>query len=149
MKKIKFSLPTHKELISVQPVLAEWSQSWAFWPLKEVMKSLNHQECFVALATQEDQIVGFSFWKCILEDAELLFVFVPEAQRGKGVAKELLAFSMIHLESLGAKMVSLEVRPSNRSAVDLYGRLGFSILSTRKNYYKDGESAHVFSKELP
>lgn len=162
MKKIKFSLPTPKELISVQPHLAEWSQSWAFWPLEEVLKSLSHEDCFITVATQgalngqdakemeqKQELVGFSFLKYVLEDAELLFVFVPEAKRGLGVARQLLEFSLAHLSSLGVKRVSLEVRPSNLTAIRLYSNLGFSILSKRDRYYRDGESALVFSKELP
>ena len=42
------------------------------------------------------------------------------------------------LNSLGdykLESVFLEVRPSNKSAINLYGKNGFEIVGRRKNYY--------------
>lgn len=35
----------------------------------------------------------------------------------------------------GAKSIFLEVRPSNKAAIKLYEKLGFSEIGVRKNYY--------------
>ncbi len=148
MKKVKNCLPSYKELISLWPDVAYWSEDWSFWPIEEVLKSLQSDGCFVALATEKDQVLGFSFWKYVAGEGELLFVFVPQAGRGGGIARQLLDFSLGHLQSLSVNQVFLEVRPSNRAAIRLYEALGFNLLSTRKQYYKDGEDAFVFSREL-
>jgi ribosomal-protein-alanine N-acetyltransferase len=148
MKKIKICLPSPKELISLWPALANWSQNWDFWPIDEVLKSLLSHGCFVALATENDQVIGFVFWRYLAGEGELLFIFVPEAGRGGGVARQLLEWSLVHLKTLGVKAVFLEVRPSNTQAIRLYEASGFNLLSTRKHYYKDGEDAQVFTQEL-
>lgn len=148
MKKIKICLPSYKDLISLWPDVANWAQYWAFWPIEEVLKSLQSESCFIALGTENDQVLGFSFWKYVAGEAELLFVFVPQAGRGGGIAKQLLDFSLAHLKSLGVNLVFLEVRPSNLAAIRLYEALGFNLLSRRKQYYKDGEDALVYTREL-
>ncbi len=148
MKKIKICLPSYKDLISLWPNVANWSQDWAFWPIEEVLKSLQSEGCFVAIATENDQVLGFSFWKYVAGEGELLFVFVPQAGRGRGIARQMLEFSLSHLKSVGVDLVFLEVRFSNLAAIRLYEALGFNLLSTRKQYYKDGEDALVYSLEL-
>ena len=43
----------------------------------------------------------------------------------------------------GAEHLTLEVRPSNTAAIDLYRRFGFVAAGTRLRYYPDGEDATV------
>ena len=48
----------------------------------------------------------------------------------------------------GADRLRLEVRPSNKSAVGLYERAGYTPLSLRPAYYADGEDALRMEKSL-
>jgi len=58
----------------------------------------------------------------------------PDAQ-GRGVGRRLLRHLMDVAQSLRAKTVLLEVRPSNRVACGLYHSMGFNEVGTRSNYY--------------
>ena len=45
------------------------------------------------------------------------------------------------------KNITLEVRVSNDSAIALYESLGFIKVAKRKQYYQDGEDAHLMILE--
>ena len=46
----------------------------------------------------------------------------------------------------GCAFITLEVRVSNRSAIALYERFGFTRAGLRKGYYQDnGEDAYVYA----
>jgi len=44
--------------------------------------------------------------------------------------------------------IFLEVRADNAVAIRLYERAGFQDIALRKNYYRDGQDAHVLKLEL-
>ena len=46
--------------------------------------------------------------------------------------------------SLGARRISLEVRPSNHAARKLYEKFGFTIKGVRKHYYFDEDGLVMF-----
>jgi ribosomal-protein-alanine N-acetyltransferase len=48
----------------------------------------------------------------------------------------------------GCGYAYLEVRVSNRPAIELYKKLGYQSAYTRKGYYLDGEDALVMEKVL-
>jgi ribosomal-protein-alanine N-acetyltransferase len=51
----------------------------------------------------------------------------------------------------GARVVYLEVRPSNADAIALYRRAGFSRIGVRRNYYRAAggrEDALVLARNL-
>lgn len=71
----------------------------------------------------------------------------PEYRR-KGYGSYLLTALLDKLEKLGARIVRLEVRVSNKTAIRLYLKHGFKIAYTLKNFYLDGENAYVMFKIL-
>ena len=63
--------------------------------------------------------------------------------RRRGIATALLA-ALFERVGDGRAQYTLEVRPSNVGAIELYGRLGFKPAGTRRRYYQDnGEDALV------
>jgi ribosomal-protein-alanine N-acetyltransferase len=68
---------------------------------------------------------------------------LPDCRR-RGLGRALLVLGMDMAAALGARRAVLEVRPGNREALALYGRLGFTPCGRRKGYYADtGEDALV------
>jgi len=55
--------------------------------------------------------------------------------RGMGIGERVLQFVIEEVKSRGARLITLEVRPSNTAAVSLYRKLGFKMLGIRKGYY--------------
>jgi len=99
------------------------------------------KESTIALAAERDgRVVGYLVMSRYDEAWHLMNVAVaPEHRRNR------LATALIHkaLGRIGAEApVTLEVRPSNRSAISLYSELGFRSYGHRRGYYPDnGEDA--------
>ena len=81
------------------------------------------------------KIVAYSIMSVAVEEAHLLTIVVPEDEQGKGYGKRMLN-EMIRLAKKGAaNTMYLEVRTSNKTAIQLYHQRGFNELGIRNNYY--------------
>ena len=84
------------------------------------------------------RILGYAFtWE--LED-ELLInnIAVHRDSRRKGLGRLLISEILERGRRNGCRTARLDVRPSNRPAVELYSRLGFRVIGIRKGYYGNG-----------
>lgn len=81
-------------------------------------------------------------------NAQILNFYVKEEYRRCHHGEELVNFAVEYAKELGVTTISLEVRPHNLAAVDLYLKLGFEYSYKRKYFYNDGEDAHVYIKYL-
>ncbi len=97
-------------------------------------------------------VVGFSIVMMVLDEAHLLDIGVDRRYQGRGHGAALLRRAMDDAQVAGARRLLLEVRPSNRQAVEFYLRFGFTQIGVRRGYYPAAagrEDALVFDKELP
>ncbi len=97
-------------------------------------------------------VVGFSIVMMVLDEAHLLDIGVDRRYQGLGHGAALLRRAMDDAQVAGARRLLLEVRPSNRQAVEFYLRFGFTQIGVRRGYYPAAagrEDALVFDKELP
>ena len=98
------------------------------------------------------QLEGIIIAQSLLDEAELLFVFVRKASRRTGLGAFLLNNALRHLASTGTIDVFLEVARSNRAAALLYEKNFFRPVGTRTKYYKQGkaraEDAIVYRRTL-
>jgi ribosomal-protein-alanine N-acetyltransferase len=105
-----------------------WSESALLFAMYN-----EHGEFFVA--DESGWVVGFAMVKIDIDEAELLQLAVDSASRRRGVATELLTWTLGKLLRHGICGVFLEVRTSNTGAIALYEKFGFERLGMRKNYY--------------
>lgn len=96
---------------------------------------------------QENEFLGFINYSIIYERAELNYIYVLPLFRGKNIASNLIKFMLADLKKNRVETVSLEVNINNSSAIKLYEKFGFYIVSVRKQYYKN-EDAYVMVKEV-
>jgi [ribosomal protein S18]-alanine N-acetyltransferase len=82
-------------------------------------------------------------------EADVLTVGVVPEQRGKGVARRLMALVTEWADQQGSTAMMLEVKVDNLEAIGLYESLGYSKLNTRKDYFGPGLDALVMRMELP
>jgi [ribosomal protein S18]-alanine N-acetyltransferase len=85
------------------------------------------------------------------DEAHLLNLCLDAPARRRGLGWMMLDHVMSHATREGARVLYLEVRPSNAAAIALYRRAGFARIGVRKNYYQatDGrEDALVLSRSL-
>jgi [ribosomal protein S18]-alanine N-acetyltransferase len=81
-------------------------------------------------------------------EADVLTVGVVPEQRGKGVARRLMALVTEWANQQGSTAMMLEVKVDNLEAIGLYESLGYSKLNTRKDYFGPGLDALVMRLEL-
>jgi ribosomal-protein-alanine acetyltransferase len=80
--------------------------------------------------------------------ARLYSIAVDPALRGQGVAAALIAAAENAARARGSRSVRLEVRASNKAALSLYERAGFTFLERKPGYYQNGEDALRLEKRL-
>lgn len=80
-------------------------------------------------------VVGFSLYRTIVDDAELLLLAVAPERQGKGVGRVLLSHFIRDSKKEGAAKIHLEVRDGN-PAIRIYEAAGFIEANRRRNYYR-------------
>jgi len=71
-----------------------------------------------------------------------------EEHRGKHVGLRLMEEGMRKVKNEGASEMYLEVRASNRVAIEMYRKLGFRAGKSLEGYYRDGEDAYLMVSDL-
>ena len=93
-------------------------------------------------------LVGFTLYRQVCGEAELLFFYVVPGFRRGGLGTALLNGFLQVLRKEKVNRVFLEVSEVNTGAMRLYERAEFHVVGTRKQYYADGSSALVMSRAL-
>lgn len=83
----------------------------------------------------DGQLVGYAVLMLVLDEAHLLNISIARQFQGLGLGRDLLEHVIDIVRGHGAQMMFLEVRPSNKSAIALYEKIGFNEFSVRKGYY--------------
>jgi len=78
----------------------------------------------------------------------VISIAVHPKLRGKGIGERLLRQLLMRLKAKGARLARLEVRPSNKSAIALYKKMGFKEVKLIPRYYEDGEACIVMELSL-
>jgi ribosomal-protein-alanine N-acetyltransferase len=88
------------------------------------------------LAREPDggDITGFSLYRTVADEAELLLIAVVPSRHRRGVGRMLLDNFLDRARNDGISRVHLEVRDGN-SAAALYREAGFAPVGRRRNYY--------------
>jgi len=82
------------------------------------------------------------------KDAEIYNVAVAEQHRRKGFGQLLFDTFMANCSSHAIQNVWLEVRESNRQAIDFYARNGFEPVQKRNNFYQNPREHAVLMRLL-
>ena len=82
------------------------------------------------------QVNAFLVMAVSAGEAHLLNFAVQPAHQRQGMGSWLLHQAQQYAAQRGAVQILLEVRPSNRPALELYTCAGFEVLSRRRNYYR-------------
>ena len=116
----------------------------------------NFKDCldkgYYSLALEDkNKFIGFAIMAISTDESHLLNIGINKNERGMGYGEKLLKKMIIAAEVMGSKKIILEVRLSNKTAYQLYKKLGFEEVGIRKKYYRlpEGrEDAYVLSKSL-
>ncbi len=139
-----FDLPV---FVSLDKELFPYSP-WSTSQYKEEFSSPTRH--FVVAVDAEQNIVGYAgVFAPGGAEADVLTVGVIPSQRGKGIAKALMALITDWAKEQGSIAMMLEVKVDNAEAIGLYQSLGYSQLNIRKDYFGTGLDALVMRLELP
>jgi ribosomal-protein-alanine N-acetyltransferase len=109
------------------------------WSKQSFLNELNNPtgQYFAACMPGSDQVVGYSGFWIIGEEAHITTLAVHPDMTRRYVGERLLIHDIKAAEKAGARWVTLEVRVSNETAQHLYSKYGFKSLGMRHNYYQD------------
>ena len=105
---------------------------------------------FVAHDNGHEQPVGFSLFRTVADEAELLLLAVDPAHQHRGIGRRLLEQFVEQARASGVRRVHLEVRDGN-PAVQMYRRAGFRPAGRRPKYYRgsDGRQYDAITLAYP
>jgi ribosomal-protein-alanine N-acetyltransferase len=88
----------------------------------------------IAVDRERESVVGFSLFRTVASESELLLIAVLPGEQRRGVGTLLLDHFLECARKDGVSRVHLEVRDGN-PAIDMYHSAGFSPVGRRRNYY--------------
>jgi [ribosomal protein S18]-alanine N-acetyltransferase len=90
---------------------------------------------------------GFVLSRLAADEAEILSIVTAARERGRGIARRLLAHHMSALAQERARRLYLEVEAGNEAAITLYRGFGFAETGRRRSYYRkpDGTAADALT----
>jgi ribosomal-protein-alanine N-acetyltransferase len=139
-----FDLPVFVSLDKEMFPYSPWSAS----QYKEEFSSPTRH--FVVALDEGHNIIGYAgVFAPGGAEADVLTVGVIPDQRGKGIARKLMAQITDWAGQQGSTAMMLEVKVDNIEAIGLYESLGYSKLNIRKDYFGAGLDALVMRLELP
>lgn len=94
----------------------------------------------VAYETDSIEAVGFSLFRTIAGESELLLLAVSPGHHRRGVGGRLLQQFLERVRKDRVTRVHLEVRDGN-PAIGMYRNAGFSPIGRRQNYYQASDGS--------
>lgn len=129
-----------------------WLEDAAFvepWPFDLLAYEFGHPRGFLLVASWDDgPSVGYVAFRHGGGESEMLRLAVDPEVRRQGVARLLVESGLERLRRERVESCHLEVRMDNRGAIAFYEALGFQRSGRRKNYYRDGTDAALYSLAL-
>jgi [ribosomal protein S18]-alanine N-acetyltransferase len=148
----RMKLEDLSEVVAIEncwPYLSKWGEAG----YRAVMSDPRVYTCLVAEDTEAPSrpgpIVGLAVVAQLIDDCELCNLVVRPQYLSKRVGYSLLQAAVEVAQYFKIPRMLLEVRPSNRRAIEFYTRNGFRIISERKNYYLNpSENAWVMERSV-
>lgn len=106
------------------------------WSKQGFEDILFREDVLFLVACERDEVLGYVGVYCSFDEGEITNVAVALDKRRQKVAEHLLDELIIRLGERQIERIVLEVRVSNRPAIELYKKFGFVNVGTRKNFYQ-------------
>lgn len=87
--------------------------------------------------------LGFLVTWHVADEVHVLHVATLEEARRRGVGAALMSEAIAYAAAHHVRILVLEARRSNRAAIGLYEKLGFTTFNVREGYYADNDEDAV------
>ena len=116
---------------------------WTFEMVERELKNLSSQTTWII--EESSVILGYCMMRIFCSEANITNMAIKSSHQREGLGLFLLGHVLNQLPIKSS--VFLEVKEGNLSAINLYHRLGFKVINSRRNYYKDGRTALIMHLE--
>lgn len=114
------------------------------WPRKAYAYELEQNKLahYFVLRTRppvptQTTLIGLGGFWLMADEAHLMTLAIHPDWRRLGLGEWMLLFLLKKAQALGALVATLEVRPSNQTALALYHKYNFQEVGRRPRYYDD------------
>ena len=107
---------------------------------------LNSNPFYNCLVYDEEEILGVIVFEEIYGRIELDYIIVDNNYRRLGIASKLMEYLVNYAKNNSVSNITLEVNENNTSALNLYKKYKFEMVSRRENYYKDNDAILMIRK---
>lgn len=117
------------------------------WSREDLSAQLSNPNAHFLAAVSGDEVCGYIGIYEYFESCEIANLAVKKELRRNGIATALINAASENAGKRGCEFITLEVRPSNGTALSLYYSLGFEKAGIRKNFYTSpAEDALILTK---
>jgi ribosomal-protein-alanine N-acetyltransferase len=141
------------DLPQVQSIDREsFSLPWPESAFRYEIQDNQNSICRVAerqTSEEASQIVGMIVVWLIVDEAHIATLATHPDFRQQGIARKLLADTLLECIQSGARSATLEVRAHNETAQALYQQFGFVPVGRRPRYYQDNQEDALLMTAQP
>ncbi len=94
---------------------------------------------------ERSRVIGYVGYRVHQREAHITTIALHPDWRGRGLGDLLLLVALEEMVLQDVTRVTLEMRPSNQVAHQLYSKYGFQLRKTQRTYYRDGEDAWLMA----
>lgn len=108
------------------------------WSRQSFWEEASHTDAYYLIARDVDRdnlIVAYAGCWVLANEGHITNVAVDPDYQGQGLGRKLMNELTSRVKALGVDSMTLEVRPSNTVAINLYTSLGFRSVGQRPKYY--------------
>lgn len=108
------------------------------WSRQSFWEEASHTDAYYLIARDVDRdnlIVAYAGCWVLANEGHITNVAVDPDYQGQGLGRRLMNELTSRVKALGVDSTTLEVRPSNTVAINLYTSLGFRSVGQRPKYY--------------
>jgi len=145
IEQIVFSAPWSARAYRYEITENDHSTMLVVRPAEAPASPLSYLRRRLGLAARAP-VLGYAGLWLLVDETHICTIAVHPQWQGRGLGELLLASLLNQSMLLSALRATLEVRVSNKTALELYLKYGFQIVSRRKRYYtNNNEDAYIMT----
>lgn len=107
------------------------------WTEKQLAEELKNEYSLFLVALNDETVTGYVGCQTTIDGGYITNVAVFPNMRGQGIAQKLLFELNNKIKEKKLEFITLEVRVSNISAINLYKKMNYQEAGVRKNFYRN------------